>query len=209
MKNTPLKHLIIFCHPNPRSLSAAYKDELVYITEKTGNEVIVRDLYNLEFRPVLTESDLVGFEKKEYADDVKIEQDYIREADLITFIYPIWWGGMPAMMKGYVDRVFSKGFAYEINGLGEIKKGLEGKKVVILNNFGSPYETYEKSGMLEALKLIADTGIFRFCGMEVVEHHFFGRIDISSEEECSGHLRTLNYMYEKFLDTSLTNYVNS
>lgn len=46
------------------------------------------------------------------SDDVKKEQDYVSWADTMVFIYPIWWGGMPAIARGYLDRVFSHGFAY-------------------------------------------------------------------------------------------------
>lgn len=194
-----IKHLVVLAHPEPKSLSGAYKDEIVRLTEDTGNEVIVRDLYNLGFHPVLSAEDFGAFKKGEVPADIQLEQDYIRCADLITFIYPIWWTGMPAMMKGYIDRVFSRGFAYDITGLGEIKKLLTGKKIILLNNFGMAYDEYEKTGMLDALRKTSDTGIFEFCGMEVQAHHFFGHMDNSSKEERSAHLQTLSYLYEKFL----------
>ena len=101
--------------------------------------------------------------------------------------------------RGYIDRVFSRGFAYEITGLGELKKLLEGKKIIILNNFGMPFEEYEKNGMLEAMKKTSDVGIFEFCGMQIEAHHFFGHIDASSKEERSAHVKMLSYLYEKFL----------
>lgn len=193
------KHLIILAHPDPASLSVAYKDEVVKLTQKAGSEAIVRDLYNIGFHPVLSGEDFAAFKEGKVPADIKLEQDYIRCADLITFIYPIWWAGMPAMMKGYIDRVFSRGFAYDIVGLGEIKKLLTGKRVVVLNNFGMTYDEYEQSGMLDALKRTSDTGIFEFCGMEVEAHHFFGRMDKASREECCGHVRMLGFLYEKFL----------
>lgn len=190
----PLKHLIIFCHPRPASLSGAYKDEIVRLTEKAGHGCIVRDLYNNGFRPALSAEDLEAFQGSEIPEDIRLEQDYVQGADLITMIYPIWWAGMPAMMKGYIDRVFSRNFAYEVTGLGEIRPLLTGKKVIILNNFGSPYEEYEKSGMLDAVRKTCDRGIFQFCGMEVAEHHFFGRMDTSGQEECSAHIGVLPYI---------------
>lgn len=194
-----INHLVIFCHPNEKSLSAAYRDELVQITEDSGNNVLVRNLYNIGFHPVLSAEDFMALNRGEVPDDIRLEQDYIQGADLITFIYPIWWTGMPAMMKGYIDRVFSNGFAYEVTSCGEIQGLLTGKKVVILNNFGQTYHYYEETGMLDALKKTSDTGIFNFCGMEVVGHHFFGHLDNASKEERAGHIKTLSFMYEKFL----------
>lgn len=198
-RRDPLKHLIIFCHPDESSLSAAYREELKCLTEDAGHGYIVRDLYNLSFNPVLGREDFAAFAEGNTPEDIRLEQDYIQGADLITFIFPVWWTGMPALMKGYIDRVFARGFAYDIDGLGEVKKLLSGKKVVILSNFGNSYEQYDKAGMLEAMRKTIDTGIFAFCGMEVVEHHFFGHIDNASKEERAAHIKVLPYMYEKLL----------
>lgn len=194
-----INHLIVFCHPNERSLSAAYRDEILQFTEDTGNNGLVRNLYGLGFHPVLSAEDLRAIDRGDIPDDIRIEQDYIRGADLITLIYPIWWTGMPALMKGYIDRVFSKGFAYEITSCGEVQGLLTGKKVLILNNFGQTYNYYEQIGMLSALKKTSDEGIFNFCGMEVVGHHFFGHLDQASKEERAAHIKTLSFLYEKFL----------
>ncbi len=197
----PLKHLVIYCHPYAASLSAAYRDEVVRLTEAAGHCAIVRDLYNINFCPVLSVEDLNLMHDGKIPEDILLEQDYVKGADLITFIYPIWWGGMPALMKGYIDRVFSRGFAYDIDiaGSGEIKRLLTGKQLIVLNNFGSCYEDYQKGGMLDALKKTSDVGIFEFCGMRVMEHHFFGNIGEASEKERKGHIKTLTYIYNRFL----------
>ena len=72
-----IKHLIVLAHPDPKSLSVAYKDEIVQLTEDTNNEVVVRDLYNLGFHPVLSMQDFGALRKGEIPDDIKLEQDYI------------------------------------------------------------------------------------------------------------------------------------
>lgn len=132
-----LNHLIVYCNPNPKSLSAAYKDAIVQWTELTGNNVNVRDLYQVGFHPVMEMDDFDAQKRGQIPEDVKVEQDYVRWADLITFIFPIWWAGMPALLKGYIDRVFVKGFAYRMKEeAGQFKGLLSGKKVVILNNMG-------------------------------------------------------------------------
>lgn len=198
-ENAKIKHLVIYCHPNPKSLSTAYRDEVVRLTRDTHNEVIVRDLYQICFQPVLSGEDFLAFQKGKIPEDIKVEQDYIRWADLITFIYPIWWTGLPAILKGYIDRVFSNGFAYAQSGTGEIEKLLIGKKVIILNNIGQPYELYEKIGMLDSLKQTSDKGIFEFCGMEVLEHRFFGHLTGASKKEREGHIHLLPLLYAKVL----------
>ena len=170
-----LKHLIIYCNPNPKSLSAAYKEAVMELTEMSGNAMNVRDLYNIGFHPVLEQS------------------------DLLTFIYPIWWTGMPALMKGYIDRVFTKGFAYNMDEEGQLQGLLAGKKVVILNNMGFPYDYYDKIGMLQSMKQTSDQGIFEFCGIEVAEHRFFGHLDGSSKSEREAHVNVLKLIYDKLL----------
>lgn len=84
-------------------------------------------LYELNFNPVLGASDFISFSKGNTPEDIKEEQEHISWADSITFIYPVWWAGLPAILKGYVDRVFSHGFAYAYGENG-IEKLLSGKK---------------------------------------------------------------------------------
>ncbi|WP_251623586.1 NAD(P)H-dependent oxidoreductase [Odoribacter lunatus] len=195
----PWTHLVVFCHPNPKSLSAAYRDELKRLTEKSGHRFVERNLYSIGFNPVLGSGDFEAFGRREMPEDIRTEQEYVKEADLITFIYPIWWTGMPALMKGYIDRVFARGFAYDAGAGGGIKKLLTGKKAIVLNNTGTPYEEYENSGMLQAMRKCSDVGILEFCGLEVVEHHFFGNIPNATEAERVGHIRVLACIYEKLL----------
>lgn len=115
-----MKHLIIYAHPNQEN--AQYKQCIEKMLEQRGLEVIVRDLYSIGFDPVLSLDDMTGQRKGIVNDLIKKEQEYISWADLVTFIYPIWWTGMPAIMKGYIDRVFSYGFAYSYDQ--GIQKGL-------------------------------------------------------------------------------------
>lgn len=191
------KHLIIYCNPNPKSLSAAYRDALVELTELAGQSVNVRDLYNIGFHPVLEQTDFDAVKHGQIPAEIKVEQDYIQWANLLTFVYPIWWAGMPALMKGYIDRVFSRGFAYLTDNKENLQGLLKDKKVVILNNMGLPYSYYDNIGMLNSLKQTSDQGIFEFCGMEVMEHRFFGHLDGASKAEREGHINVLKMIYDK------------
>jgi putative NADPH-quinone reductase len=71
---------------------------------------------------------------------------------IIIIAFPIWWTGLPAMIKGYVDRVFSYGFAYTFNEQGGIDKLLTGKKGLLINTFGTAQHFYESIGMIGSLK---------------------------------------------------------
>ncbi|MBW5448875.1 flavodoxin family protein [Cohnella sp. CFH 77786] len=175
-----MKHLIVYAHPNPDSFNHAVLETAVHALKKKGHEVVVRDLYGIDFEPVLKPEDTAAMKAGQTPGDIRTEQEYIAQADAITFIYPIWWTGMPAILKGYVDRVFSYGFAYAYGEAG-IDKLLQGKKGLILNTHGTPKEIYDQIGMTEGLKLTSDTGIFEFTGIEPVAHLLFGSVPSAGE----------------------------
>ncbi|RYY56053.1 MAG: flavodoxin family protein [Chitinophagaceae bacterium] len=169
-----MKHLIIYSHPHSQSLNHLLKDTVLDVLQ--GQDVELRDLYLLGFDPVLSQQDMAGQRNGVVADDVLAEQEYIRNADVITFIYPIWWTGLPAMVKGYIDRVMSYGFAYRYDQ--GVQKGLlTGKKVIVINTHGKSNEEYAGSGMDRALALTSDTGIYRYCGLDIIAHVYFDRAD--------------------------------
>jgi len=177
-----MRHLIIYAHPNEKSLNNRLLKTVTENLEKSNHEIEIRDLNTIRFDPVLSLEDMQGQRAGKVSDDVKTEQDYISWAEQITFIYPIWWTGMPAIMKGYIDRVFSYGFAYRYDQ--GVQKGLlKGKKAVIINTHGKSHEEYERMGMDKALSLTSDTGIFLYSGFEIVHHFFFDKADKASPEE--------------------------
>ncbi len=158
-----MKHLIIYAHPSQGSLNHAILTTAVEGLKQKGHDVVVRDLYAIDFQAVVSSSEIIG----EIGEDIVREQEYLQWAEVITFIYPIWWTGMPAIMKGYIDRVFSYGFAYKyING---VQMGLlKGKKAIILNTQGKSHAEYASIGMDQALRLTSDKGIFEYCGLDVM-----------------------------------------
>ncbi|WP_370519198.1 NAD(P)H-dependent oxidoreductase [Flavobacterium sp. Sd200] len=119
---------------------------------------------------------MAGQRKLEVASDVKLEQELITWAECIIFIYPIWWTGLPAILKGYIDRVFSYGFAYRYDQ--GIQKGLLiGKKAIVINTHGKSHAEYKESGIDKALSLTSDNGIYNYCGFDLKRHFFFEKAD--------------------------------
>ncbi len=164
--------LIVYAHPNPASFSFGLKELAEKELAKKGYSVKTKDLYANGFDPILSGADLQGIYTGNIPADIKAEQEAINEADLLVFVYPIWWTGLPAMVKGYIDRVFSYGFAYKVGATG-IEQLLTSKKALLLTPHGTPKEYYEPSGMLKSLVQTEDGGIFNFCGIEVLKHFFF------------------------------------
>lgn len=115
------KTLIVTSHPYDGSFCHALMEAAKTGALKTGNDVDVIDLEADHFDPVMHSSDLIGFLKHQAQDEQAI--DYIRrvkEADHLILVFPIWWELMPAMMKGFIDKVVFPGetFAYTPNGMG-------------------------------------------------------------------------------------------
>ena len=176
-----MKHLIIYAHPNPKSFNHAVKEIVEEKLRAAGQEVEVRDLYAMGFDAVLKGSDFISFKQGKTPPDIQREQEYIRKAGTLIFIHPVWWFSMPAILKGYIDRVFSHGFAYATTG--ESLKGLlSDKKAMIFNTTGGSEETYESFGFADALKKTMETGTFGVCGMEVVLHKYFHAVPFVSDE---------------------------
>ncbi len=175
--------LLIYGHPKtPNSFNFELKEKLVQVLKSKGHNVLVRDLYEISFNPLLSSNDLEKIHNKEIPDDVKQEQEFIKHADIIIFIYPIWWAGQPAIIKGYIDRVFSYGFAYVYKG-NKVIGLLSDKRAIIINSTGSNYQDYESQGFYNSMKLLVDKGIFEFCGFKKIKHLFYGGVPTASPKD--------------------------
>jgi NAD(P)H dehydrogenase (quinone) len=171
-----MKHLVVVAHPVPTSftmgLARAYTAEL----ENLGHDVQMRDLYRLGFDPVLAAHELApaGADHQPGA-DVVAAQDDLRTADALTVVYPLWWMSMPAMMKGYIDRVFARGFAYE-SRRGVVHGLLSGRKCVLVTISGAPLSALTENGRWDAVQVLQDTHIFRSAGFDLLEHLHFDEV---------------------------------
>ncbi|OPY85949.1 MAG: General stress protein 14 [Smithella sp. PtaU1.Bin162] len=190
-----MKYLLIYSHPNPLSFCNAIVNTVREELWEKKHELIIRDLYGIGFDPVLKASDFIARQAGQTPADIKIEQDYVVWSDVMIFIYPIWWAALPAMIKGYIDRVISYGFAYKRDAGGNVIPLLTGKKVIVFNTQGAPEERYEKSGMFEAMRKTSDFAIFEFCGMQVLAHQFFGAVTTVDE--------ATRKLYLKKVDTTM------
>lgn len=189
-----MKCFVIYAHPNPLSFNHAIKGEVVDALKLKGHEVKVSDLYEMDFNPVLKPSDFELIYSGKIAKDVKAEQDKIAWADTIILISPIWWTGFPAILKGYIDRVFTYGFAYSVNE-GGIVQLLKDKRGLLISTHGQPEEVYEPN-MYKAIRETEDIGIFGFCGVKAEKHIFLAAIGQSSEETRAGYLNRVRTAVE-------------
>ena len=171
-----MKHLIVVAHPAEDSFTMGLTRNYAAELEKLGHSQRTCDLYRTGFDPVLTAEELapVSADHPARADVVKAQAD-IRAADVLTVIYPLWWLSMPAMMKGYIDRVLARGFAYESQN-GIVRGLLSGKKAVLVTVSGAPLPLLVKSGNWNAVQVLQDTHVLRSAGFDLLEHLHFDQI---------------------------------
>jgi len=193
-----MTHLIIYAHPSEDSFSKKLMERIKSSSESL-NKVIVRDLYDMEFNPVLTKKELNKLKEGKIADDVDQEQEYIEEADIVTLIYPLWWASFPAILKGYIDRVFSYGFAYQAGENG-IEGLLGGRGVVMHTSMGNAVTEDDEKKLLPNLTMTQGTEVFGFCDMDIMQHFFYPEIMSASEEEKETFIEnTVAYYKELFI----------
>lgn len=124
-----MRALVVYAHPEPTSFTAALKDTAVATLRGAGHHVEVSDLYAEGFNPVagrhdfttVADADRFHYQAEQaeaarqdgFAEDLRREQRRVCAADAFVFVFPIWWGGVPAILKGWFDRVLAYGFAYQ------------------------------------------------------------------------------------------------
>ncbi|MGQ1786710.1 MULTISPECIES: NAD(P)H-dependent oxidoreductase [unclassified Saccharicrinis] len=193
-----MTHLIIYAHPSEDSFSRQLVDRIKQYSE-TLNTVIVRDLYAMDFNPVLKKEELDNLKKGVIAEDVDKEQEYIEDADIISVVYPLWWASFPAILKGYIDRVFSYGFAYQAGEKG-IEGLLTGRAVILHTSMGNAISDDEEDDLLPNLTVIQGHEVFGFCDMDVMQHFFYPEIITATEVEKEAFiLNTVEYYKELFI----------
>lgn len=177
-----MNHLIVYAHPNTKSFCHALTQQVAASYKMQGDEVVISDLYAMSFNPVLSDVDLAINGWEPFGSEVRTEQDKIDRADVITFIAPIWWNGLPAILKGYFDRIFRKGFAYD-NVNGRMQGLLVDKKFLFIFTTGEQESVLRVKGTLDAITRLVDDGIAGFCGVAQSEVYFLCGIPRLSDAE--------------------------
>jgi NAD(P)H dehydrogenase (quinone) len=105
--------LVVYCHPIATSLAGALRQRCCDALRDNGHDVRVIDLHAEGFDPVLSLNEHVGhLDDPSTKPGIAEHADLLRWCDALVFVYPTWWGGQPAMLKGWIDRVFVQGVAF-------------------------------------------------------------------------------------------------
>ncbi|XP_072300641.1 NAD(P)H dehydrogenase [quinone] 1-like [Eucyclogobius newberryi] len=184
--------LIVYAHQSSGSFSAAAKDAAVEVLKSQGCTVEVSDLYDMKFKATATAEDITGELKNpehfRYAEETKLaweegrlcadlteEQRKVKEADLIIFQFPMYWFSVPAILKGWFDRVLTLGFAYTQEK--RYSQGIfENKKAMLSFTTGSQETMFSPNGINGDMNVTLwplQNGILHYCGFQVLAPQIF------------------------------------
>lgn len=136
-----MRVLVIYCHPVPESFCAAVKDTIVAGLNGAGHDTQLIDLYAEGFDPVMPHNERRSYnEKGGHTHPYPAHADHLKWAEAMVFVYPTWWYGLPAMLKGWLDRVWTPDITFEMpEGNGPIQpKMTHVRKLGIITTCGAP-----------------------------------------------------------------------
>ena len=195
-----MKILIIYAHPEPQSMNGAMFNNAIDTLTKAGHEVQVSDLYAMQFNPVsdrsnfttVNDPDFFKQQREEvyasqadgFAALIEEEQQKVEWCDLMIWQFPLWWFSVPAILKGWVDRVFAMGRFYK-NGHIYENGVFRGKKALLSLTTGGPEANYinERYGELGVILHPLQRGILEFTGFSVLRPHVIYGTERQSVEE--------------------------
>ncbi len=186
--------LLVYAHPEPRSLNGSLKDFAVRRLEAAGHAVQVSDLYAMNWKATLDADDSTdrqaearfdpsldskrAFEAGLQSPDIAREQEKLRWADAVILQFPLWWFSMPAILKGWVERVYAFGFAYGVGEHSDARWGdrygegtLAGKRAMLIVTTGgweSHYSPRGINGPIDDVLFPIQHGILYYPGFDVL-----------------------------------------
>ncbi|XP_026124015.1 NAD(P)H dehydrogenase [quinone] 1 isoform X1 [Carassius auratus] len=184
--------LIVYAHQSPVSFNAAARDVAVQALTKQGYKVLVSDLYAMKFKASATEEDIKGdlknpehfiynnemmvaWQDGRLSDDIAEEQQKLEQAELVIFQFPLYWFSVPAIIKGWIDRVLTQGFAFTLQKMYD-NGVFKDKKAILSFTTGGMKSMFTPDGVngdINVLLWPLQNGVLRFCGFQVLAPQIF------------------------------------
>jgi NAD(P)H dehydrogenase (quinone) len=219
--------LLVYAHPEPRSLNGALKRFIVDRLERAGHAVQVSDLYAMGWKAALDGADRLdrdpaarfvpaadsqhAFEHGTQSADIAREQDKLRWADALILQFPLWWFSMPAILKGWVERVYAYGFGYGVGEHSDMRWGdrygegsLAGKRAMLVVTAGgweSHYAPRGINGPIDDILFPIQHGILYYPGFEVLPPYVAYRTDRMDAARFAGVCDTLGRRLDTLFST--------
>ncbi|WP_097459102.1 NAD(P)H-dependent oxidoreductase [Mangrovitalea sediminis] len=178
--------LIVHAHPEPRSFNGAMTRTALETLRDAGHSVTLSDLYALQWNPVSSRAnfttvanpdylkpqaeEMLATEQDGFAPDIEAELRKLEAADLMIWQFPLWWFGLPAILKGWVDRVFAMGRTYGGGHIYDTGR-FRGRQALLSFTTGGPAPAYQKDGFngdIDAILRPIQRGMLQFLGFDVL-----------------------------------------
>lgn len=191
MKKNDKKILILNAHPYAESFGNSLAQKYYQGSIDSGFDVKITNLRELNFDPILHGGYSVITELE---DDLKEQQELIKWCNHLVIVTPLWWAGMPALLKGFIDRTLLPGFAFKYSETSPMpKKLLEGRSATVIYTQGAPF-LYSLLVLRDSFWNSLKGGVLKFCGFNPVKRMVFDSISSSTAEKRD---EWLNKIYEK------------
>ncbi len=159
------RHVVVLAHPSRQSFNGLIADTYCKAIAAQGQEAIVRDLYTIGFDPVLKDAERPSRKASSLSPDVAAERDAIHSSDVFVFVYPIWFGMPPAILKGYIDRVLGAGVTPEDLQAASGPSLLRDRLLVNITTSGASNHWLNQQKQSEALHTLLGTYLVNGFGM--------------------------------------------
>ena len=194
-----MKFHIIIDHPWRGSFNFAISESICNVIKKNGQEYDLLDLNRDDFNPVMSEAELAVYAEGIILDPkVKEYQQRLKTTDYLIFIFPIWWNVMPAMLKGWMDKVLTPGFAFT---KGEVPSPLltHIKGATVITSTGTPDDQHREN-YHNALKWVLCEGTLKFCGIDAISWLNFGGTGFIAKEKHAEWIRSVEHIIQNIIE---------
>lgn len=137
-----MQALVIYCHPVEGSFCSVMRDAAIRGLQRAGHNVQLVDLAVDEFDPVMSREEWTAYNAADgvIPDGLEKYVNLLKTSEILVFVYPTYWSGMPAQLKGWLERVFVHGVAFKLNKNNKIRPALQHvQHLCVISTFGSPY----------------------------------------------------------------------
>lgn len=191
-----MRILLIYAHPSNESFNHATKEAFIKGAKENGHMVDLIDLYKDNFDPVLKST----HPRAELAPDVLAYQKRVDQSDCLAFIYPTFWYRTPAILAGWIDRVFTSGFAYKYvpTIFGSFKRPiglLKPKKAIVIESYGGPGWYY--NFIFFRLPWRGFKGMLKFCGIKKFIHRPHYYVPFTKDEARKKYLKEVENLAKR------------
>ena len=194
----PTCHAVIVCHPDLDSFNLAVANRYCESVREVGHQAILRDLYRMDFDPILKSGEQPHSGGIVMASEIAAEIEAIRAADVFVLVYPIWFGTPPAMMKGYVERVFGAGFDHRAVRNRERHSFMADKHLRSMSSSGNSIQWLEEQAEWLSLRNVFDTYLATAFSMASTEHiHFSNIVDAMKAHNVEAELYRITEFAQK------------